>query len=93
MESSRPPLSVVNVVQIAEYIKSTVHSANALVGTCKMGSESDEMSVVNSALKVRLFSFRGITYFVPVDTFARHFLLSFGGEVCPCSYSIKNDGP
>ncbi|CBJ25560.1 conserved unknown protein [Ectocarpus siliculosus] len=39
--------------EISEYIKSTVHSANALVGTCKMGEESDNMSVVNSALKVK----------------------------------------
>lgn len=39
-------------VQLSEYIKSTVHSANAVVGTCKMGAESDEMAVVNSALQV-----------------------------------------
>eukprot|EP00903_Cladosiphon_okamuranus_P007876 g7613.t1 len=39
--------------EISDYIKSTVHSANALVGTCKMGSEADEMAVVNSALKVK----------------------------------------
>ncbi|CAN0254138.1 unnamed protein product, partial [Ectocarpus sp. 4 AP-2014] len=35
------------------YIKSTVHSANAVVGTCKMGAESDEMAVVNPALQVK----------------------------------------
>lgn len=40
------------LAQISEYIKSTVHSANALVGTCKMGEESDNMSVVDSSLKV-----------------------------------------
>ncbi|CAM9921007.1 unnamed protein product [Ascophyllum nodosum] len=40
-------------LQLDEYIKSTVHSANALVGTCKMGVESDEMAVVNPELKVR----------------------------------------
>lgn len=38
--------------QLNEYIKSTVHSANALVGTCKMGDASDTMAVVDSALKV-----------------------------------------
>ena len=39
-------------VQLEEYVKSTVHSANALVGTCKMGAETDKMAVVDSALKV-----------------------------------------
>lgn len=39
-------------VQLEEYVKSTVHSANALVGTCKMGTETDKMAVVDSALKV-----------------------------------------
>lgn len=29
-----------------------MHSANALVGTCKMGNASDDMAVVDSALKV-----------------------------------------
>uniref|UniRef100_A0A7S1BHR9 Glucose-methanol-choline oxidoreductase N-terminal domain-containing protein n=2 Tax=Corethron hystrix TaxID=216773 RepID=A0A7S1BHR9_9STRA len=36
--------------QIDEYIRNTVHSANALVGTCKMGA--DDMSVVGFDLKV-----------------------------------------
>lgn len=40
------------LAQLLDYIKSTVHSANAVVGTCKMGAESDEMAVVNSALQV-----------------------------------------
>ena len=39
-------------VSLEEYVKSTVHSANALVGTCKMGDETDKMAVVDSALKV-----------------------------------------
>ncbi|CAM9780224.1 unnamed protein product [Laminaria digitata] len=39
--------------ELEEYVKSTVHSANALVGTCKMGAETDNMAVVDSALKVK----------------------------------------
>ena len=36
--------------QIEDYIKNTVHTSNALVGTCKMGN--DRMSVVSAQLKV-----------------------------------------
>ena len=36
--------------QIEDYIKNTVHTSNALTGTCKMGN--DPMSVVSSQLKV-----------------------------------------
>ena len=36
--------------QIDDYIRNTVHTSNALVGTCKMGN--DRMSVVSSQLKV-----------------------------------------
>ena len=36
-----------------EYIRSTVHSANALAGTCKMGSDADDQAVVDTALRVR----------------------------------------
>ena len=39
--------------QLDEYIRSTVHSANALAGTCKMGAASDRAAVVDTALCVR----------------------------------------
>lgn len=41
-----------DLVQLEAYVKSTVHSANALVGTCKMGTLSDHMAVVDPTLKV-----------------------------------------
>lgn len=46
-------IACLDCLQLDAYIKSTVHSANALVGTCKMGDASDKMAVVDSALKVR----------------------------------------
>lgn len=45
--------ALIPCLQLNAYIKSTVHSANALVGSCKMGHASDKMAVVDSALKVR----------------------------------------
>jgi fatty acid photodecarboxylase len=45
-----PGISVQSDNEIEEYIKNTVHTANALVGTCKMGVGLD--SVVDPDLKV-----------------------------------------
>eukprot|EP00898_Chlorokybus_atmophyticus_P007383 jgi/Chlat1/7646/Chrsp64S07121 len=39
--------------QMDEYIAKTLHSANAIVGTCKMGSASDATAVVDTALRVQ----------------------------------------
>lgn len=39
--------------ELADYIRSTVHSANAVVGTCKMGKDSDPAAVVDAELRVR----------------------------------------
>lgn len=38
--------------QIDEYIRKTLHSGNAIVGTCKMGADASD-SVVNPQLQVR----------------------------------------
>lgn len=36
-----------------DYIASTVHSGNALAGTCKMGGARDDSAVVDTSLRVR----------------------------------------
>ena len=36
-----------------DYIRRTVHSANALAGTCKMGTAGDRMAVVDTSLRVK----------------------------------------
>lgn len=50
--------------QLTDYVKSTVHSANALVGTCKMGAATERMAVVDPALKVRQRAVLGRNYLV-----------------------------
>ncbi|KAJ8613832.1 hypothetical protein CTAYLR_004925 [Chrysophaeum taylorii] len=37
---------------LAAYAKRTVHTANAIVGTCKLGTPSDPLAVVDNQLKV-----------------------------------------
>ncbi|KAL4424367.1 hypothetical protein ABPG75_001668 [Micractinium tetrahymenae] len=46
-----PGSKVVSDEEIDEYIRSTIHSSNAIVGTCKMGA-ADGSSVVDSHLRV-----------------------------------------
>lgn len=47
------PLDVSNDEQLIEYIKQTADTEYHPVGTCKMGIDSDKMSVVDNQLRVR----------------------------------------
>jgi choline dehydrogenase-like flavoprotein len=38
---------------LSDFVRKSVHSANALVGSCKMGKATDPMAVVDSELRVR----------------------------------------
>jgi len=38
--------------QLHAYIKDSLHTANALVGTCRIGSPTDPLAVVDPDLKV-----------------------------------------
>ena len=48
-----PGDSIQSDSDIEEYIRKTIHTSNALVGTCKMGADDDEFAVVDSELKVK----------------------------------------
>jgi len=52
-EEEFPGAGAVSDADLADYCRSTVHSANALVGTCKMGAAGDAQAVVDSDLRVR----------------------------------------
>ena len=47
-----PKLDLSDDAALDDYIASTVHSANALAGTCKMGKPGDKMAVVDTHLRV-----------------------------------------
>ncbi|GMI07569.1 hypothetical protein TrVE_jg1756 [Triparma verrucosa] len=58
-----PGKDVQSDAEIDQYIRDSVHTANALVGTCKMGSSADKTAVVTSDLKVK-----GVTGLRVVDS-------------------------
>ena len=47
-----PGAAVQTDAQLAAYVRATAHTANAIVGTCKMGRHDDARAVVDSQLKV-----------------------------------------
>ena len=52
-EEVYPGVDVRTDEQIDEYIRNTLHSANALTSSCRIGSENDEMAVLDPQLRVR----------------------------------------
>jgi len=48
-----PGAHVVGDAAVDRYIDETLHSANGLAGTCKMGADDDERAVVDTTLRVR----------------------------------------
>lgn len=47
-----PGSAVQSDEQLAKYVRETVHSANALVGTCRLGKPDDDTAVVDKNLNV-----------------------------------------
>ena len=52
-EEAWPRIDLQNDAALDDYIANTVHSGNALAGTCKMGRVSDPAAVVDPELRVR----------------------------------------
>lgn len=48
-----PGTAVRSDEDIEQYVRSSVHSANALTGTCRMGRADDPLAVLDSELRVR----------------------------------------
>ena len=48
-----PGPSIQSDADIEEYIRNSVHTSNAIVGTCRMGHDEDSEAVVDPYLRVR----------------------------------------
>lgn len=51
-EEEYPGPGVTTDAQLADYARQTAHTANALVGTCKLGKLADPLAVVDNTLRV-----------------------------------------
>jgi len=74
-EEIYPGADVTSDEAIDDYIRSSVHSANALTGSCRMGRESDSLAVLDSELRVR-----GVGSLRVVDASAMPHIV--GGQTC-----------
>jgi len=52
-EEIYPGLAVRSDEDIEQYIRSTIHSANALTSSCRMGGDDDPLAVLDPQLRVR----------------------------------------
>jgi choline dehydrogenase-like flavoprotein len=52
-EEVYPSPSVISDDEIDGYVRATVHSANALTGSCRMGHDSDTHAVLDAEMRVR----------------------------------------
>jgi len=52
-EETYPGSAVRSDEDIEQYIRSTIHSANALTSSCRMGSDGDTLAVLDPELRVR----------------------------------------
>merc|ERR1712050_31471 len=52
-EEMYPGVAVVSDDDIEQYVRSTIHSANALTSSCRMGSDDDPLAVLDPELRVR----------------------------------------
>ncbi|KAJ1448016.1 GMC oxidoreductase-domain-containing protein [Pelagophyceae sp. CCMP2097] len=66
---------------LADYVRRTAHSANALVGTCKLGRAGDDMAVVDNQLRV--FGLEGLRV---IDASVMPTLP--GGQTCSSTIAI-----
>ena len=48
-----PGADVVSDADLESYVRSTIHSANALTGSCRMGGAADPLAVLDPQLRVR----------------------------------------
>ena len=71
--------------EIDSYVRSTVHSANALTGSCRMGADADTSAVLDPELRVR-----GVGSLRVIDASAMPHIV--GGQTCAPTIMIAEKG-
>ena len=71
--------------EIEEFIRGSVHSGNALIGTCRMGRDDDSHAVLDSELRVR-----GVGALRVIDASAMPAIT--GGQTCAPTIMIAEKG-
>ena len=84
-EEVYPTSAVQTDEEIEAYIRATVHSGNALVGSCRMGREDDPKAVLDPELRVK-----GVGSLRVVDASAMPHIV--GGQTCAPTIMIAEKG-
>jgi choline dehydrogenase-like flavoprotein len=84
-EEVYPSSAVQTDAEIDAYIRSTVHSGNALTGSCRMGPDSDSSAVLDPELRVR-----GVGSLRVLDASAMPHIV--GGQTCAPTIMIAEKG-
>jgi len=80
-----PSAAVQSDDEIDSYVRATVHSANALTGSCRMGHDSDPNAVLDPELRVR-----GIGSLRVIDASAMPHII--GGQTCAPTIMMAEKG-
>ena len=84
-EEVYPSQAVQSDDEIDSYIRSTVHSANALTGSCRMGQDADPNAVLDPEMRVR-----GIGSLRVIDASAMPHII--GGQTCAPTIMMAEKG-
>ena len=84
-EEVYPSAAVQSDADIDAYVRCTVHSANALTGSCRMGSDDNAAAVLDPELRVR-----GIGSLRVIDASAMPHII--GGQTCAPTIMIAEKG-
>ena len=84
-EEVYPSASVQSDAEIDAYVRGSVHSANALTGSCRMGGDHDSGAVLDAELRVR-----GVGSLRVIDASAMPHII--GGQTCAPTIMMAEKG-
>jgi len=80
-----PSAAVGSDAEIEDFVRSSVHSANALTGSCRMGSDEDKGAVLDAEMRVR-----GVGSLRVIDASAMPCIV--GGQTCAPTIMMAEKG-